>query len=297
MSNLKLMVFASILAGSVSLGGAAFADTTTTVSTTTVSSGYVLPQTGTYVVVDPLTGELRGSFDPITRLLNGQPIPVGYVVTDKLTGHLLATVDSSGNLVSITSAPATTVLITSIDTRRAQLAQMITDALTRGLLTADQAAPLRVELDRLNGLYVTAQADGTVTFSEAFPIAYGLNSLSEQLSPFVHGAVVTPIIGQRFYLQDNYIVYADDVAFRRIKLQRRVDDEYSAGRLSAKQVEALKKDLNDIAYMETRYTHRGVINSANRKRIEKKFDVVKLDLDKDVAMINSKRAKIGIRVD
>jgi hypothetical protein len=174
---------------------------------------------------------------------------------------------------------------------------MITDALTKGLLTADQAAPLRAELDRLNGLYVTAQADGTVTFTEAFPIAYGLNSLSEQLSPFVHGAVVTPIIGQRFYLQDNVIVYADDVAFRRIKLERRIDDEYAAGRLSSKQVSELKKELNEVAMMETRYTHKGVISGSNQKRIEKQFGEVKVALDKDVAVINSKRAKIGIRVD
>jgi hypothetical protein len=291
------MVFASILAGSVSLSTAAFADTTTTVSTTTVT-GYSLPAGGTYVVVDPITGELRGAYDPTTRLLNGQPLPVGYFITDKITGRVVATVDTSGNIVDITSAPATTVLISSIDARRAALAQMITDALTKGYLTADQAAPLRVELDRLNGLYVAANADGTMTLTEAFPIAYGLNNLTARIVPLAHTTtVITPLVGQRFLLENNVIVYADDTAFRRIQLERRIDDEYAAGRLSSKQVSELKKQINDIAYMETRYTHRGEISSSNRKRIEKKFDEVKIDLDKDVAYINSRRSKIGIRVD
>jgi hypothetical protein len=111
-----------------------------------------------------------------------------------------------------------------------------------------------------------------------------------------HATFVAPVVSQRFIVVDNKILFADDVTFRKAQLEQSIDDNYNAGRLSQRQVGDLKGQLNEIASMTTRYTKHGAISDSNRRRIDKRFDIVKADLDRDIGKINEKRAKIGIRV-
>ena len=79
-------------------------------------------------------------------------------------------------------------------------------------------------------------------------------------------------------------------------LQRRIDAEYSAGRLSNNQVAKLKEGLNDVSSLQAKYTRGGKIKDSKEKILCEKLDRVQTDMDKDIATINEKRAKIGIKV-
>src|ERR1700679_893351 len=109
-----------VLAFCLALTGlsSAFADTTTTVTTktTTVDSApsFLLPSS-TYVVVDPLTGVIRGDYVIGNRIIDGVPLSSNYVVMDKVSRRLVGTFDANGNLIDISSAPAASSIIVSID--------------------------------------------------------------------------------------------------------------------------------------------------------------------------------------
>lgn len=205
---------AAILAASFAIGTAvnsAKAEETTTTTTTTTSQSFTLPSGSTYVVVDPSTGVSRGVYDPVTRMLNGAPVPAGFYVIDQTSGRTMATVDASGNLVTFSTIPT------------------------------------------------------------ALP--------------------------EHFMVVDNKLVYfASDYALRRAKIERRINDEYTAGKLSKDQVADLNNKLSEIAALDAKRNSKGELKSATRKRIEKDFEITQSKLDKDIAIINEKRAKIGIRV-
>lgn len=205
---------AAILAASFVIGNAvssARAEETTTTTTTTSSQAFNLSAGATYVVVDPATGVSRGVYDPVTRMINGQPVPAGYYVIDQTSGRTMATIDASGNLVTFSTIPT------------------------------------------------------------ALP--------------------------EHFMVVDGKLVYfASDYALRRAKIERRMNDEYTAGKLSKDQVADLNNKLSEIASLDSKRNSKGELKSATRKRIEKDFDAVQSKMDKDIALINEKRAKIGIRV-
>jgi len=204
---------AAILAASCLIGSAvnsARAEETTT-TTTTTSQTFALQAGASYVVVDPATGVSRGVYDPVTRMINGQPVPVGYYVIDQTSGRTMATVDASGNLVTFSTIPT------------------------------------------------------------ALP--------------------------EHFMVVDNTLVYfASDYALRRAKIERRMNDEYTAGKLSKDQIADLNNKLSEIASLDSKRNSKGELKSSTRRRIEKEFDTVQSKMDKDIALINEKRAKIGIRV-
>jgi hypothetical protein len=294
-----MKIYASVLSTlmAVSFMTMAKADESTTTTTTTVStSTFALPSGDTFVVVDPISGALKGMLDPNTRLINGQALAPGMIVSDQVTGRVIAVVDANGNLMDITAAPVTSALLSAIDARRLELDRLLTDALANGKLTAAQATAMRSEMDRLVAAEVAAQQSGTVlTYAQVLPVAYGLTLLSNRLVPIVH-TTIAPLIGQRIIVQDNVVLLADDLSFRRIGLERRIDDEYSAGRLSAKQVGELKQRLTEVASLQARYTRKGVISSSDQHKLERKMNDVQASMDRDIAYINGKRAKIGIRV-
>ncbi len=69
------------------------------------------------------------------------------------------------------------------------------------------------------------------------------------------------------------------------------------GRLSSKQVADLKGELSEAATLQSKYTRKGIVSDSDQRKIQKRMDYVRSNLDKDIAIINGKRAKIGIRVD
>lgn len=257
----------------------------------------LLPST-TYVVIDPLTGKTRGVFDPATRLIDGQPLAFGMVFVDQSSNRIVASVDASGRIVDVISAPATETLITSIDARILDLQNTINKAIDRGELTAAQGAVLKAKLDETITLEARYKnSDAVFTFNEALAVANALNAVNDEVVTIAHLPAMTPLVGGRFVLTEGNLMLVNDFDYRRVTLERRIDDEYRAGRLASKHVADLKKELNEIKSKQTKYMKNGELKASKAKDISVRLNKVESKMNKNVAYINNKRAKIGIRVD
>ena len=290
----------ALLAGGllISAAGVAFADTeTTTVRTTTVTTApLVLPTGVSYVVVDPLTGITKGAFDPVRKTYDFALTP-GLVVIDNSNNKVVATFDASGNVIALTDAPLFDPLLTSIDSRRAEFDRIIRDIKLKGGYDDATIASLVDALNSINAQEVAYRASGnSLTYAEELSLAVQLNTLADRILPFSRNVTITPLIGDRFVSTDGTIVLVDSFAGRNLQMQRHIDAEYSAGRLSNSQVARLKQELNEVSTLQARYTRGGVIKDSKQRILTEKLDRVQTDMDKNIATINEKRAKIGIKV-
>jgi len=168
-----MKAMARLLAVSIAIGGFAWVKAeaeTTTITTTTES--YVLPTSGSYIVVDPTTGISRGVLDPVTRLVNGQPLSGGVYVVEQGSGKVLATVDSSGTLISLRTVPAAlperflvvngqiVYLESDYALRRAQLEQRIDAEYVAGHLSNEQVRRLKQDISEITALDTKRKSDG-----------------------------------------------------------------------------------------------------------------------------------------
>jgi hypothetical protein len=209
-----VMLFAASLAIGVFTTTAEAQTTTetTTVRTTTTANTIDLPSTSTYIVIDPTTGVSKGVYDPVTRLWNGQTVPSGYYIVEQTSGKLMATVDTSGSLVTLSTIPS--------------------------------------------------------------------------------------VLPSHFAVIDGHLVYFEsDYALRRAQLEARIDEQYATGHLSNIQVKQLKQQISEITNLETKRKSNGTLKESTRREIERRFSDAQSALDKDIAKINDKRVKIGIRAD
>ncbi len=305
-SGLAAPVFADIETTTIKSNPITGSTETTTVRTTTVPSSvipgtvttsFVLPSTTTYFVIDPVTGNVIGNFDPSTGLTNTSLVRPGLVIISKDTGRVIAALDPSGRALELTVAPAFDPLVVSIDTRRANIDAMITDCLSRGVMDTAEANALRTELGRITTEEVTfKQNDNVLSYSEALQIALDLNQLQDRLKPFMPTTDITPLLGARMITSNGQIVVLDELDYRKAKLLQRIDDEYTAGRLSTQQVASLKEQMNTVSALQTKLTKKGTLSESARHKVSAKLDTVNTDLDRDVAIINDKRSKMGIKV-
>jgi len=283
----------------ISTATVAFAQSveTTTVRTTTVTTDpLMLPVGTTYVVVDPLTGVTRGVYDPILKKTDFALSP-GLIVIDNTSNRAVATFDSAGNLVALSSAPIFDPLLVSIDSRRAEFDRVLVELKAKGTYDDATIAGLRDALDRINAQTVAYKSSGRpLTYAEELSLAVQLNALGDRLMPFSRTVTFTPLIGARFVTTDGQIVFIDSFGGRNLQMQRRIDAEYAAGRLSNNQVARLKQDLNDISTIQAKYTKGGKIKESKQRVITEKLDRVQTAMDRDIASINEKRARIGIKV-
>lgn len=280
---------------------------TTTVRTTTdqgslnpanvTATGFVLPSTTTYFVIDPVTGNVIGNFDPSTGLTNTSLVRPGLVIISKDSGKVIATLDSNGRPIELTIAPAFDPLVVSIDARRANIDAMIADCVSRGVMDGAEANALRTELGRITSEEVAfKQSDNCLSYSEALQIALDLNQLQDRLKPFKPAAAVAPLLGAPMIVSNGQILFVDDLDYRKAKLLQRIDDEYTAGRLSTDQVSRLKEQINTASALQTKLTKDGALSESARHKVTVKLDTVNTNLDQDIAVINSKRLKMGIKV-
>jgi hypothetical protein len=307
--NYRTAFTLSLLAGCLAFSGfPSRADTQTTTTRTfttnsvapsttqivTTNSGtplFNLSATSTYQVVDPITGRLIGAYDRGARLESG------VVLVDSANGGLVATVDANGNIVELSRAPANPTLIVSIDARRADLNQRIDAALNKGLLTPIQAAQFRAELDRITADEDAARSGGVVSYSRALQLGYGLTTLSDRLVPITQTVTYQPLISPQFVTVEGRMIMVTGIASREQKMSRRIDDEYAAGRMSARQVSMRKQDMEKIAMLDSQYRKNGVLSNSKERKLSEMLDKVQASIDENVATINSKRSKIGLRTD
>ena len=283
----------------------ASADTTETTqtTTTTITAGATpavisLQATGHYVVVDPITGQIQGDYDPRVKLVDGNALRAGVVIVNQSNGGPVGFVDSSGNLVDVTTSPATQSLIVSIDTRKQDLNRRIDESLNKGLLTAAQAASFRAELDHLTSDEDRdRQAHGVITYKRALMLGYGLNTLSDRLTPISNALRFQPVVAPQFVVVNGELTLLDAIDFRKHHLATRCDDEYAAGRLSSHQVSKLKEELSTISSTERKCIKNGALSSSKDRKLSELLDRLQSNMDHDVAVINQKRERIGIRAD
>jgi hypothetical protein len=257
-----------------------------------------LAPTGTYIVIDPVTGVLKGSLDPLTMMLNGTRLSAGYLIIDQKTNRVVATSDVSGRLIAITTAPVSEALVASIEARRDEINRAIAEALTRGTLTAPQATSMRARLDAIMAAELAAkQSNGLFTYAEALSLANDLSILQDEVRPLISSTLVLPVTGMHFVTTDGALVRMTDFDYKKAVTERRIDDEYNAGRLSSSQVARLKEELNELASREARYLRNGELSDSEAIRLADKMDRILNHLNQDIADINAKRSRIGLRVD
>lgn len=285
-------LFAAALA-TVIVAPSAMADTTIVETRTVTTPAFTVPAGSSYTVVDPLTGKLFGDYTTSVK------VPAGHYITDRTSGKVIATTDVNGNIVSISSAPATNVLA-QVAERRAALQQQIADAIARNTVTATEITPLRTALEQVAAQEVVLrQNGGTVTFAQAAPLAYRLNVIGSQLTPVIKTSTTySPILGDRVYVQGGQVLFATtDYAARRALLDQRIQFEYDAGRLTNDQVKELRADLSRVASLEARKKRDGTLSSSNIRSIEKRFNELISDMQDNISSTNRRRANIGLKVE
>src|SRR6185437_5654685 len=238
---LKILAIIALNAACIPVQAQTTSTTTTVVSEQqSSSSALTLPSTAQYLAVDPITGSFQGNYDPVTGLIDGRTSQSGLLIVDRSSGNVVATIDSAGRTVDVAVAPATDVLVVSIDARRKDLDRQLAEAVKRGQRSTSEISGLRAELNRIAADRTAATAEGTFTYRRALVTAYDLNSLAQRLDSI---AAVTPVITPQIVVVNKQVSMVDPITYRKLELLNRIDNEYQAGRLSADNVSHLKAQM------------------------------------------------------
>jgi len=215
----KLVAVALVTGGVISTSAPSLADTETrTVRTTSfLSNGQplTLPTTSTYILVDPITGIVKGNYDPTVGLVDARTLQPGLVIIDQPSGKIIATVDSSGRTIDVSTVPAINSLVVAVYTRRCELERMITDSLANGTIDANQANQLRTDTDRIAAEeFAAKQNGGILPYSEALSLALALNGVGDRLVSYTHANSITPLLGARFANVNGQIIMIRGTEYR-----------------------------------------------------------------------------------
>jgi len=269
---------------------AAYADTTTT-TVTTKTSDYVAPSfvlpNATYVVVDPITGEIKGDYVMGTRVINGLPLSSNFVVMDRSSRRLVGTFDVNGNLVDISTAPAASNIVVSVDSHRTALENQIDAMLRSNSITMAQAETMRMDIARL--FPATTTTTRTVTYSSALTADSELYSVEARLLPLASKTYVRRVAAPRFLSVNGQLILPDDLTARRLELERRVESEFAIGHLSRDQMESLKLDLRAVANKETAFRSGGILRDSDAA-------VLTADLNAMQSKMDQFEANAGVQI-
>ncbi|MBI5174003.1 MAG: hypothetical protein HY986_14065 [Candidatus Melainabacteria bacterium] len=259
-----------------------------------VSTSFSLPRAGNYLVVDPTTGILKGRYDPVAGLVDGRQIQSGLAIVDGPSGRVMAIADATGRIVDVTVAPASDTMLMAIEARRKEMDRSLAEALSAGRLPSAQVVSLRSELERIaNEEALLRSAGNVVPYSKALMFSNDLSLLSQRIYPV---GAVTAVETPQFVVMDKQVTMVDSVTYRKLQLTRRIDAEYQSGRLSQDNVSRLKSQLDKVSSLETKYRQSGELSSSKSRTLAMKLDQVESELGNDIAEINEKRARIGIKV-
>jgi len=277
----NLMIFSLLSCGIIYPIPAALSDMeTTTIKTTTVSR---VPSTTSYFWVDPLTGVIRSVPSGVPADIG--VVPGGAIIIDKSSGKIIGTVDTSGRTIDVLTARAFDPLVAAIDNRYSELNRTITKALNDGTINAREGRVLRAELDKIGAEQASLTAHGRMlSYSEAMSLAMDLNNVGDHLTLVAHTPRMEPLIGSRFMSNDGQVLMVvDNLEYRRLKLAQRGDQEYSDGRLTARQVANLKEELSSLAALELNYKKAGEFDDAKAAVIASRLDRIEAQLNTDIA--------------
>lgn len=166
-------------------------------------------------MVDPITGIVKGNYDPARGFADARMVQPGLMIVDQPSGRIIATVDSSGRTIDVTSVPAINSLVVAVYTRRCELERMITDALANGTIDGNQASQLRAETDRIAAEeFAAKQNGGILPYSEALSLALTLNSIGDRLVSYTHTNAITPLLGSRFASVNGQVIMVRGTEYR-----------------------------------------------------------------------------------
>jgi hypothetical protein len=161
---------------------------------------------------------------------------------------------------------------------------------TRGIITGRfdiatrmiNGAPLEVGeyiVDQSTGkVYATVDATGSLVTVTALP--------------------ATAVLPDHFLVVEGKLVYfADNIAYRRAKLDLQIGVAHASGKLSHNQVRNLRKELDEIAVLSRKTNRKGELSASTLRRIENKFANIQADMAGDLAETSKRRARIGIVAD
>lgn len=152
--------------------------------------------------------------------------------------------------------------------------------------TATVVGPYTVGVSVPSGNYIIEQSTGRVLAT---------TDSSGRLVGFTSFPSVLP---QRFLLIGGQMVYFnDDYAYRRAQLDQKITDEYAAGRLTHNQSKVLHEKLGYVANLECKRKGDSSYSRSTIREIERKFADVQSLMAHDVADTNSRKARIGLRVE
>lgn len=259
---------------------------------TIASSAVVnLAPTGNYLVVDPITGLLKGRYDAVAGLADGRAPEAGFVIVDSPTGNLVAVIDPAGRAVDVSAEPASHALMVLIDASRINVDRQIQQALNRRQLSASNASALRGELDRIAADSMVSTAPGSaLPYCKALVVASDLSALAQRMSLQTEAV---PAISTYFVSVDKKVTMVDRVSFRKLQLLRRINDDYQHRLLSAEHVARLKAQLDEVSLLETRYRKHGEVSASQSRALLIMLDQVESSFGDDVAIINDRHARIG----
>jgi len=191
MKNLVLALAATVaLASNVAM---ALADTVTTTTVERTSAPFALSATESYTVVNP-SGVVIGPYDYSTRLINGQPVPVNAYVIEKSSGKVIATTDTTGSIIALSTVPAVLpehfivrngalfFLGSDYSARRAQIEAQINADFAAGHLSNRDVKELQGELSEIQSLEAKRKDDGTYKTSTARAIERKFSHLQSEYS-------------------------------------------------------------------------------------------------------------------
>jgi hypothetical protein len=247
------------------------------------------------VVVDPLTGAIRGDYTIGTKTLNGIPLNSSYVVMDKLSRRVIGTFDENGDIIDLNVAPAAGSVIVSVDSHRAALEKQIDSLLLQGQITASQAETVRLDIARLFPATEETTTTRTVTYSSALTQDSGLYSVEGRLLPMVQKSFVAKAITPRFVTINGQLVLPDDLTYRKLQLERRIDDEFALGHMTKDQLLQLKADMNVISTEEAQFRAGGggSISDANAAIMAADLNAVQAKMDRYTIGANAGGANAG----
>lgn len=242
-----------------------------------------LPTDRKYLLVDPLNGEIINGFEANLPAEELAKLGTGLVIIERSTGKLVAGIDS-GRLVDVAVMSPNQTMLSAVDQRRAELDRMINDGLAKGSLDAAAATALRTKLDAISSQRAAFLAsDNSISFAEAVTLAYVLNDLSDQVVTVAHLPAMSPLAGTRFRTANGRIAFMGDLDYRIFQLNRRIDNAYTLGRLSSRQVADLKQRLNEVGAEQDRNLQKGSLDANKIQDLVMKLDDIGSRLGRSIA--------------
>jgi hypothetical protein len=189
---------------------------------------------------------------------------------------------SGGVVYFHTASPE--VLVTTIESRRKMLDEIINQARQRGDISVEQSDAMKRELKRI----ALETGANTISYPLAVMLAEDLDLIGAKYATVVTTApVYVPIIkGSHFTVVGGAIYQLDDLSMRRADLDGRVIKDYLEGRLSASRADDLRAQLSNIGTEAAIYQADGNVDFKESRRLYNEFDHVASEMEKSAGKDN-----------